>query len=247
MSAIEYGLSVIMRSVPQELLKQAFQSHAIYGYGNMHSMEELVRINVLNNIVLKDCGLVGGQEITIPLNGMSYKHIDAGYLYVIPLSATAGRHILSVLSVEDSTWNGDHSAIISTARSMNSTGTADAQLVAPNTVLVGEQISWSSAYLRCILSNDENMSNLNPRSFETFGQLCELACKGYIYNKVNISTGDGATTGGTVNSQLRGVLDNYADAYTLYREILNGKWRKIAMMQDRRTHNRLIKMGIPMV
>lgn len=235
---IQYGIDRIIREIPRELLIRAFTNHPIYGYGNSNSIEDNIKVCVIDAIVRADSNMLGGQQVMIPLHDINYINIDAGYLFTIPLSKTLGRHIISVMGIETGAGIGSVGGI---PHSPASTGTSRIELTGPNTLLVREMVSFGNAYLKCVIEDDAQMGNYSPRVMDEFGKLCVFAAQMYVYNALNIAMGDGSAAGGTSNSYLRGALDNFSDAATLYNEQLT-LWAKISRMQDPETRREHISM-----
>lgn len=253
MNAVQYILDRVFTSVPRELLERAFVSHPLYGYRDGFSTEELVRRAVIVDRVLPDLNVAGGQQITVPIGQLSPTVTEAGYMYRIPLQSTQGRHITSVLSIESTGFadgmvgsglSSAADAVLSAAAGPVATGSAQVYLVGPNTVMVTESIPTAGTYLRCVLENDPQLANINQRYWSRLSELCILATKMIIYNKLSIALGESGSNGGSTNTYMRAALDEMADSGTLYNEMLNTKMARISILQDRQAHNRVIGLGL---
>lgn len=243
---INYGTTRIMNEIPLELLQKVFNANPVYGAGSLYSREQIIADVLVRNRVMKDCDIVGGEQVIIPLNGVPDAITNGAMIYRIPMSATAGRYINSVLALEMGTWNGQYagSNALSAANGPQGSGSHLVKLVGTNTIAVQENIPTANLHLRCILGNDANMNNFNEKSKLAFGQMCVLAAKATIYNKLIIAIGEAGNNGGNTNAATQQMVDSYSDATELYNEFVRTRWAKISKMTDRKTHQRICQMGI---
>lgn len=238
---IDYAVGRVMREIPHEALYAAFGANDWHGYLNHLSLEERIRREVINAIVLPDCNIVGGESYVVHLGNLHWQWLDAGARIEIPMSATQHRQISSVLSIETSYRNSEGYGY---AGQPAATGSSEVYLVGPNVIFTPINPGNLNCFLRCVLENDTQMANINPRAMYVFGDLVVLAAKGYVHNKLAITLETHTMAPGQVDGRLRGVIDGYADAFTMYAELLQRRWRKIGLMQDRAWHQRLIGMGL---
>lgn len=223
---------------------------------------------VIKPRVLVDANLVGGQMAIIPLEGLPAKYMDTySVVFEVPLDRTAGREIVSVLSIGylpqvnsfNSMGNGigtinpnSMSDLMSAAQRVADShsnipliSNATCDLVGYNTVLVRDQIRVTSAYqIRCMLANEVNLSNINPRSYLAFTELCVLAVKAYIYNRLLIAMDQAYLSGGQELGAMRTYVEGLADAAEMYHTHLREVWQKTAFMNDVPSYDRFIKLQI---
>ena len=243
MNPLEYGVSKIRQSIPELIINQAFAPTGWQYALERISIDGAIRRSVMEAIVLTDCNIVGGQVVEIPLRNATFDYLSNGIRIAVPTDRTMGRNISSVLSLELSPHNAVPGPIDQGIPS--SSGTSEVYLVAPNTIFTPmATMSPLQAFLRCTLDNDPNFANISQKSLYVFGELCVLAAKFYVYNKLAINMTLGHLGGNQVDGQMRSIIDGYADAQELYSELLTKRWRKITIMQDTKQHNRLIEAGI---
>lgn len=245
MSAKAHGLMSIFSRVNNKLLRQAFVPHPIYQHQNIFSLESLVNEEVIQKFVLPHCNLVTGEFKTISLDGLTYTEYEGGHLYRIPLNRTGGRIISSVVSIEGQGVVPVNGGIMGSAAPLMSTGTARAYSPAPNCVLITENLANTGLFINCLLENDEDLSNFNPRALVTFGELCVLAAKLLIVNKLDDEQGEGRIVGGSSSPYLRNALDSYRDSDALFMALLEGRWSKIALQQDPVRNRRRLRRSLP--
>lgn len=94
--------------------------------------------------------------------------------------------------------------------------------------------------LICVVANDENMSNIQPRSVYDFKKLCVLATKAYIYNKLIVNLDVGEFKAGASLGVIKSIVESYSDAAQMYDDMLRQKWVKIAYTNDKLKYSRLI-------
>lgn len=128
--------------------------------------------------------------------------------------------------------------------SASSTGVmsnAHLEIVAYNTVLVyAHYRSLANFGLRVVLENDTNLNNIQPRSYKHLGQLCTLAVKAYIYNKMIIALNNGYLSGGQDLGIFRAKIESFESAEDDYNTFLREVWSGVAFMNDTTRFNRFL-------
>ena len=268
MNPIAKALDNIKYTIPYDVLKATFTDpHTSWRNPNL-SIDELISSKVIRPRVLMDCNLVGGTTTNISLDGINPEYIDDHTtVYVIPPERTGGKTILSVLSLGYLGYgNGYGNMMGSLAHvaptSMNSVtqatqrisdsysamppvANAQVELVGHNVIMVREQNRISSVYyVRCILTNNDNMSNISPRSILQFAKLCELAVKSYIYNTMIIKIDQAYLMGGQELGAFKNIVESYADAEELYNTHLREVWQATAFMNDSINYDRFLRMQV---
>jgi hypothetical protein len=266
MNPITKAVDELKFRIPRDILKQVFQEKSYNWRNTPIGIDEQLLSRVIRPRVLVDCNLVGGTEALVPLDSTEREVVDSFItIYRIPKDLTQHRSIMSVLSVSYmSAAIGAGVAGMSNYKSCSvtpalvlgqammdafgpipQTSTAKAQLIGENIVMVRDTIPpVGYGYLRCILSNDENMSHIQMRSIPAFCELCVLAVKSFIYNEYIITMDKGYLQGGQEIGVFKQIIEGYADAEGMYREYLREKWTAIAFMNDTETFTRFLKLNI---
>ena len=123
------------------------------------------------------------------------------------------------------------------------TSTARISLIAENTVMIRDGIPLGmQGQLQCVLADDENLSNLQLRSYRFFSDLVEYAVKSYIYKELKIAIDVGELRYGQLLGAFKDVVDSYSDAEANYRDFRDNKWEKVAFQNDAISHQRFIGM-----
>jgi|SRR6185312_1551251 len=263
MDCVRYALANVKRIIPMDILRTVF-TPVEQGYRDAFmDLDEQLMSLVVRPHVLVDCNLVGGTEVFIPLDGIpAYRQNDYTSIYRIPKDKTQGRSIMSVMNITFSDPTkvssygvaaGDQNtfmlqgtqAVMDAMGSMPVTSTAYVQLIGENVVMVRDTVVLpANIYLRCILANDENMSHIQLRSYRSFAKLVELAVKSFIFSQYTIQMDKGQLYGGQNLGRFREIVDGWADAEELYQTHLTEKWAKTALMNDRESWTRLIRMNM---
>jgi hypothetical protein len=273
MSAIRKAIAELHYRIPRALLEKAFiDRQTTWGVLSRSNIDEQIMTLVVKPRVLVDCNLVGGIQVLIPLAGLSFQQPDAQTTVVhIPKSRTQGRSIMSVLHVAylsplqvaginggvSGGWGSsydtaDNSAAMSNAFGMMAAldkipvvSTAAARLVAENTVMIRDVVSVpSNAFVRCIVSNDDELSDIQPKSYPAFCKLVEHAVKSYIYNTLVIEIDVGELRGGFNIGIFKGILEKYEEAEQNYQDYLLNNWQAVAFMNDETTYRRYLRLLI---
>lgn len=179
------------------------------------------------------------------------------YVCVIDKEATGGRSIISPIEISysntystlqnQSSYSGSSymgrggmvsNATYSLSNAIDSNGplsSARVSLINENTILIADNVilpRLSNTYLLCLLSIDDNFSDLKPKSIPYVTDLVLYATKAYIYNKMILKIDQGRLVGGQELGRYREIIDSYADAENMYKELLEEKIGKILFMNN---------------
>lgn len=273
MDAIRKAISEVKFRIPKAILEKAFITRITnWRQPSEYNLDDQILNLVLRPRVLVDCNIVGGQQALIPLEGLAIERPDARTQVIhIPKARTQGRSIVSVLHVaflsqaqlasyagtltmgssgaydpsENSAAMGAAVGMLAALDKIPITTSANVHLVAENTILIRDVFSTpQNAYLRCMLANDENLNNLQIRSYLAFSKLVEYAVKSYIYNTLVIEVDTAELQGGQALGIFKTVMESYQDAEQNYQDYLKEHWTQIAVMNDPMAYARILKLTI---
>lgn len=268
MNILKTALDRIQLSIPPEVLQQAFKDDIQNWRTAPVSLQDRIMEKVIRHRVLKDANLVGGQEVIITLEDISPKYSDnISVIYEIPPQRTNGREILSILSIGYMPLMSTFSTIANGVGTLNPSMMTDlgssgqrladstsnipivsnalVDLIGYNTILIRDSVRVSNAYqARCMIANENNMGNINPRSHLTFAKLCILAVKAYIYNHMIVRIDQAYLSGGQELGAFKSIVESYSDAEDQYETFLKEVWRRVAFMNDSPAYKRLITLQI---
>lgn len=191
------------------------------------------------------------------------------YVFRIPKTLTNGRRITSALAIAYGNnsqlgvgYNGHHQSYYGSGCGNSPLQDAANGMLAANSpipivqsallTLVGENVVMvedymplaRSLFLRCIVANDQEFTNVKPQSYPAFAELVVLATKAYIYNNYYINLGKGYLVGGQELPEIRELVSEYRDANELLLTFVKERWNKIAQMNDsRRFQRRLLLLS----
>lgn len=269
MSALMSMLQELQFRIPKEVLERAFQSNNLNWQRTPVSLEERIMAQVIRPRVLFAANLVGGRQVVVSLEGLTPNYIDRyNLVYVIPKERTSHCSIISALSVSHMPYQSGYSTspyavsgflpnasvdslsvgmrVASSLSKIPAVSNAHVELIAENTVLIKDQMqSVYNYFLRCIIANDADLNNINPRSWLTFYDLCELAVKAFIYNKLRIKIGEGALQGGQELGVIKEYVDECRDSESEYKTFLKEQWAPTAVANDTLTYKRMFSLMIP--
>lgn len=128
--------------------------------------------------------------------------------------------------------------------SFNASGilsSAHLEIVARNTIAVYAHYQSLANYgIRVVLQNDDNLNNIQPRSYPALSKLVVLATKAYLYNKLIIPINSGYLSGGQDLGMFKSILESYADAEEQYGIYLKEIWGQVAFMNDTTRYNNFL-------
>lgn len=268
MNILTKAVDDLKYKIPIEVLRVAFQDDKPNYRRAPVSIDNQVLDKVIRPRVMADANLVGGQTIIVSLEGLTPKYVDTyTIIYEIPPHLVNYRTIMSVLSIGYLPFSSSYNAMGAGMGTVNPNSMSDlmsagqrvgdsmsnippisnanVELIGYNTVLIRDQLRVTNAYqLRCSIANEEDLSNMSPRSFLAFSKLCELAVKSYIYNKLIIAMDSAYLSGGQDLGMFKNYVDGLADAEEMYITHLNEVWRPISFMNDNISYNRFIKLQV---
>lgn len=258
MNAIQYALQYLRRYIPPEILTRTFTQPSRFNNVRPLDLDSIIRDKVINDIVMKDCNVVGGTLVFVPLNKVPREIIDPWtVVYRIPKELTQGRSITHVISIafgegavmgtsniaptQGNTMLDTAANILNSNMAIPLVSTAQATLVGDNVVMVADNIALPlNIYLRCWVENDSEMSNIKPPAFMSFAKLVLLATKAYIYN-VNLIPMDRAYIfSGADLGRFKEVVDGYSDAQEQYLTHLEEVWKKTVILSDYQAKRRWV-------
>jgi hypothetical protein len=264
MNVITKALTELRYRIPPQVLKVVFASKRERSF--IGSVDEEILNKVIRPRVLVDADLVGGVQMVVDLTGILPEMIDVyTAVYKIPPTRVNNRSIISTLSVSYLPYNnafnpmsiGMYNVMPSSVTDVVAAGqrvmdshsnlpavsSANVELVGHNVIMIRDPLRITSAYqLRCIVGNDEFLNNINPRSYSAFAKLVEFAVKSYIFNVFMIDMGETFLKLGQDLGVMKSTIEGWSDAEENYQTYLREKWAKIALMNDRTTYRRVIKL-----
>lgn len=260
MGALQKAIQDVKFAIPREILEEVFIRKEFNRTPMPVSLDAMIREKVINERVIPDCNLAGGNMIEIPLDNVPAEQIDtARYIYRIPANLTQNRKISRVVSLTigpSNTMNNSYmgvngySQILDAAQGMMNAqmgipivSTAYIRLVGDNVLLVSDVLSMPrTCFLRCYLEYDDEFNTLQPTTYRPFSKLVELATKAYIYNNQVIPTGMNRLVGGMELGRYREIVDSYSDANQMYLDYIDEVWQKVMFMDDRKGYERSLRL-----
>lgn len=265
MSTLLYAVSEIKAQIPFDILKLATYIDEPPELANLTTVEDKLIKKVLRKRVLVDANMSGGMEVIVPLTTLTFVRQDHYYaIYQIDREYTMGRNIISALGIaplpsmtglpysgigSNTVYGCRENPLMAVANRIGSAAapdvsphTAHIEVIGPNTILVNSYFNTNSNLgLRCIIENDEDLNNIQPRSRKAFSYLCVLATKAYIYNRLIVPISSGQLQFGQELGVVKDIVSSYESAEEDYRTYLKEVWAKVAYMNDVGRYNKLVR------
>ena len=254
--------------IPKRILETAFRDEWLDSKAPT-SLESRILNWVLKDRVFQDMEVTHGEELVIDMSRLTPMTRDnTTSVFAIPPELTNHREIMSVSRVSylpmnsNMTFGGNSgmnivpivndtlgmavSQLSNSVDPMPITGSARVDLVGTNMVRISDPRRFQRAFiLHCYVANDQYLENINPRMYSPFADLCILAVKAYIYNKMVMEMGDYQLQRGQQLGVFKDVIDQWSEAAKEYFEYVNGEWIAMAHMNNDEAHYRLIQAQIP--
>lgn len=271
MNAIEHALTTIKIHIPDLILKLTFNNNGFNNtFGSMVSIDEMIREKVIRDRVMPMISNVNGESKDVPLHKCEFVSGDVikGYIYHIPKSETEGRNVVSIVNVtmigyghrarsmfdqggmysnRGSEYTTLSAASIRSASAPNITSYSNFKYNGNNNVYLPFPIGEysASAHFRCIIENDANMANISRETYNSFGKLCVLAAKTYIYNEMSIKLDQGYIEGGAEIGVVKDIIDDYSDAAEEFMDYIENTWELHSVFGDQTQRKRITALLTP--
>lgn len=267
MNALIYAINEITHVIPHELLQAAFTIDDSPETVNLNTVDDKILRKLLRKRVLIDMNITGGIETIIPLNNVQPSFYEYFYtIYQIPPELTMNKEIVSALNIMLMPGSGvfgqgnlggnsfgnigymNENPVMNVANRIGSAASpsgvlsnAHIEIVGYNTILIYANFRVLTNFgLRVLLENDNNLNNIQPRSYKDVAMACILACKAYIYNKLIIPVNSGYLASGQDLGMFKSILESYSEAEADYNTFLRERLGAVLFMNDTTRHNRFI-------
>ena len=236
MDFMSYGVSIIERKIPREILDLVFSKRGVY------SLEHMIEMNILRGMLAVDLNLLRGVELVVPIDKcLVHTETDGAYIE-IPQDILKGRKIVSVLSLASTAYmSRQHGGLDGAMEKMgmNTIGgyygfaNTDMEIVSDSEIWVDNFTYSGGMTLRIVVEYSSRLHEINPRSNVHLIKVFELAAKYYIYTKLIIKLNNGELYHGASLDTIKEIVDSYSEAGDEYNEHLITVVSKILFMNDR--------------
>jgi hypothetical protein len=250
MSPIQKATDEIRFRIPREILEETFIRREPNLPQNLVSIDTRIREAILEPRVFTDIDITGGTDAYFPLqNGVNVDPKDPfTVIYTIPDELTQGRPIVQVYGIHfgilgyqnaglfthhaQSSLSGNLQRVLDSAQQSTPIRTSYLNIIAHNTIMARYVHAPNvSSYIHVRLGNDDALSHIRHQAYHAFANLCVLATKAYVYNKLRIQIDEGFLSGGQTLGSFLDTVMGYADADEMYRDELN-RFKKISILND---------------
>lgn len=249
--AVEKAIAEIRFQIPEEILDLVFVKKAYYHRDRPTNLDREMIKKVIAPRVVVDCNLLGGVDYLVPLLD-AHREVTEEWMavYRIPKPFTDNRSIISILNVVYlnpyqvtataglslrgwSSAMATSQAVLDAMAPIPNLSTSEVSLEGENTILIRDaRVLPAQCFARCILSYDEYLSNINPRSYIAFSKMCVLAIKSYIWKNRIVAMGKGELTAGVELGVIKDIITQYETAEQDYQDYRMNTMRKVLKMND---------------
>ena len=248
---VEKALTEIKMLIPMEILKLVFLDKT-YAYRNKPlNLDQEIINQVIARRVIVDCNLLGGVDYIVPLLD-THRETTEEFMavYRMPKRFMDNRSIMSILAVmyinpymvsspAGASTCGWSSVMATTQAVMDAMSpipnfsSSEVSLEGENTIVIRDaRVLPSRSYARCILSYDDYMSNITPRSYLAFAKMCRLAVESWIWTNRVIAMDRGELTAGVELGAIKRIIDKFEDSEEEYDTYRKNVMPKVLMMTD---------------
>jgi hypothetical protein len=247
MNKIQYLTDRIKEEIPIEILELAFLKPQQFNI-IPQSLDSIIKHDIIVKVVLRDCNLFGGIQTFIDISGSDYQQIENGTIIKIGYGPTGGRVIGSALNIGygfTGSLSGPPTIASAIAPSAPMTDSR-IELIGDNVIFVEGYMSLRYTTLKCILFRDDDFKDISLKTMPVLADMVIAATKRHIYNSARIGKiGNGIVRQGVDMGMIQSIIDEYADATTIYRELLDTKWSIRSVLGDPESKRKLIRLLLP--
>lgn len=242
---ITKALQDVFFEIPREILEATFKP-AI----RSKTLDACIMDDLIRGKVLTDCNIYGGKLVKIPMTLDNAICLDAPVPYTLGVAATwstyrihprarENRPIAATIAIRfpynytsayQATGCNPTSGItlsqlacsaLNAMTFQNAITTPTPVLLSGDTIrLDPPQLSHMDWILECRLCFDQDFTNMDVNSLQTFGNLVMAATKAYIYNQMIITVDRTYLSGGQELGIFKQLVESYADQADKYKEHL---------------------------
>lgn len=261
MNAIEHALNRLKFSdIPQRILDDAFLSRGDRYSRRPVSVDTRIRKLIIDEMIKPDLESIGGVMREIELAGLPYEKLeDYSRIYQIPRSMTLGREIVQVLRVSLNVTSNyaervpgqstsaftvspverSIQSVISSHRPVPNITNAVVEPLGNNVFKINDYQNFSvDITLECLIGFSDDLIEIRKPYYQDFAALVNMAVKAYIYRELSLDIDRAKLEGGRELGRYREFVDQWADAYQMYQQLIDEKWGVILTLND---HNRKTK------
>ena len=250
MDLLMYGAKQARYHIPSRILDMVFKVDLRYG-PNFYNVDSAIIDKVLRPRILTDFNLLSNNTIVIPFSKLKIlEHVGDMVVVEVPLSVSNGRKLISANSVV----NTDTSVALEPQTMMlNNTAKYGAPLSSSRLTLLTHSVvriegigdsDISDLNLKCMLEYDEQLSEIQPRSFPDLVPFMLAAIKAYIYIELVLDIDEAVIRYGHDVPAVKNIVDKYEDANEDYMALLP-KVEKILFINDQPSMSNYVKNMIP--
>lgn len=267
MDLISKAVADIKRAIPRAMLKLAYGDRYMYQVKNL-DLDEQIKRKTIYGRVIPDVDIIGGETIYIDLKGLSPVMVDEhNYYYEIPPERLNYRTILTPLCVNylayssaintlspglaynSSLRSNDMASAAARAMDSNSNipvvSNPECQNAGHNVVLIRNHIMTAAAtHLKCVVTNDKDLQNIDIRSSPQFSKLCVLAAKAFIYIELFDVLEQGRIEQGHELGMIKSYWEGLSDAEQNYLDYRDNVWAEVSTMNDRLLYEDFLRAQI---
>lgn len=264
MSILGYAVDRVMRTIPRQIISTVYGGTSeIFGVPK-NPAEEILN-QVIRSRVVADTDVVGGIETDVAIEKcIVEKKANNVFVIAIPKESVNNKSVSTILGIRLGASNVNAFPNFSTNRLVTpttATGTNAMNLFNSaatmplinfgETSIIGENIFLvrnityipQMCFVRCIVNNNDDLSNLSPALKLLFANLCTLAVKADIYNKMIVTIDQARVEGGREIGAFKNIVESYADAEQMYLESIP-KWGASIALADRSRNRAMLKLMV---
>lgn len=248
---VEKALTEIKMIIPEEILKLVFMDKNYAYRSQPMSVDREIISQVIARRVIVDCNLIGGMDYIVPLLDIHRETTEEFMaVYRLPKRFMDNRSVMSILGVmyinpymvsspagaSTCGWSSimaTSQAVMDAMSPIPNFSSSEVSLEGENTIVIRDaRVLPSRSYARCILSYDEYMSNITPRSYLAFAKMCRYAVESYIWVRRVVAMDRAEIQGGVDIGVIKRIIEEFQGSEEKYDDYRKNVMGKVLLMTD---------------
>ena len=122
-------------------------------------------------------------------------------------------------------------------------GISRVKLLGKNTIVIQDVNQVVDGWFKVIIGHDEELTDIQPRSYFQFSELCVLAVRSYMYTMLRITAAEAELKNGFKLEAFSDTIQEYSESEADYQENLR-KWGAVAFNNDPKRVSTLLALQL---
>lgn len=265
MDLIQHALAEVKAQISPQLLARTYNNPDDFGF-QVTSINDYIKKNIITCRVLRDCNILGGQEMYIETRrATKIKQMRETSIYIYKASDWMGNGLITVTDFRSgnmSPYGGCSSGgtsgppgdagILGDAykhaefqarrkeEAYDIGGSSLVRIIGDNAISIQNTLVPPIGVFTVIIGHNPDLTDMGRRTAIFFSKMVVAAVKADIYNTTLLSLAEGDASRGFILTSISDVVNSYSDAEEEYQDY-RLRWGARAFENDPLRHDEFVK------